>query len=124
MSNNHYSQHIKPELTQSSLYVSVFTGFVTTCLMVFTTYSTCWYINVAPTAVAAYTNCYGLWGFCDDKGTCGKWFAGAHLAPHPLDRVLGTLIQYVYLISTSYDCSRLLYLLYAISVDLQNVLIF
>ena len=90
-----YSQHIKPEVTQASLYVAVFTGFLTTCLMVFTTYSTCWYINVAPTAVAAYTNCYGLWGFCDDKGTCGKWFAGAHLAPHPLDRVLGRLCMVV-----------------------------
>ena len=84
-------QYINPKVSSHALYVSYILGFISFVMTIRCTWDTCWYITVAPTAFAAYTNCYGLWSFCDDKGTCGKWFAGAHLAPHPMERLFGRI---------------------------------
>ena len=82
-------QYINPKVSSLALYVAYVFGAIGLGVVIKTTWDVCWYITVAPTAIAAYTNCYGLWSFCDDKGTCGKWFAGAILAPHPPERMFG-----------------------------------
>lgn len=104
-------QYINPKVSSLALYVSCILGCIGLVMIIRTTYDVCWYITVAPTAVAAYTNCYGLWSFCDDKGTCGKWFAGAYLAPHPMERMFGRIGMILSIILSSFGLLSLIFAL-------------